>query len=180
MSSTPCENQALGFTNIHSYFFSFLKESYGDTHFEKIDGKPTNSSTSTEPSADRKINLTSLHKIGCFCLFPAHKGLKATVQFLNVLRDPRFFVIVTTAFLMISVSLGFYPAITWKSLHFVCQAIFTYLQPHVVIYVVKFALFALVQLTIFGYGLRAFGRLGNAKFMNEYFPKLTDQTKPLK
>ncbi|MFA6915038.1 MAG: hypothetical protein WC222_01450 [Parachlamydiales bacterium] len=84
--------------------------------------------------------------------------------FFKMLFDPRVVTVWLTAFFMILTSLLFYPVNTWHILSTVFQWINDYTNwDHV-----RFCLWLISEVTIFGIGIRAFGRFTNQKLLKHY------------
>lgn len=82
----------------------------------------------------------------------------------NTFYDVRFVTICFTLFAMILTALLFYPSDTWGNLSKTCRWIFD----HINWSYVRFALWLLSEITIFGLGIRAFGRFSNRKLMTHH------------
>ena len=84
--------------------------------------------------------------------------------FRNAICDPRVITVCLTLFFMILTALFFYPSNTWD----IMGDIFTWVFTHINWGYVRFSLWVLSELTIFGLGLRAFGRFCNKELIQHH------------
>lgn len=84
--------------------------------------------------------------------------------FANTFFDVRCITIYFTALAMLLTALLFYPSDTWNVLSKSCRWIFD----HINWSYVRFALWILSEITIFGLGIRSFGRFSNRKLMTHH------------
>jgi hypothetical protein len=101
-----------------------------------------------------------LEKIGDLLSWIVYE-FKAVIQ--NTIGDPRTITVCLTLFFMVLTALLFYPSNTWD----IMSDIFIWIFDHINWGYVRFILWLLSELTIFGIGLRAFGRFSNRK-LREY------------
>lgn len=80
---------------------------------------------------------------------------------IRTLFDPRFITVCFTSLAMLINALLFYPTDTWDILSTSCRWIFDHINWNYV----RFTLWLVCEATIFGVGLRAFGRFSNRKLM---------------
>lgn len=78
--------------------------------------------------------------------------------------DPRVLTVGFTAFAMILAALVFYPSDTWHIL----ATFFTWIIDHINWSYLRFCLWILCEITIFGFGVRAFGRFTNQQLLKHY------------
>ncbi len=83
---------------------------------------------------------------------------------LDVFFDPRAITVFFTAFAMILAALLFYPSDTWDTL----STIFNWMIDWINWNYVRFCLWVLSEITIFGVGMRAFGRFLNQELLKHY------------
>lgn len=83
---------------------------------------------------------------------------------LDILFDPRAITICFTLFAMILNALLFYPSDTWDTL----STIFNWIIDSINWSYVRFCLWILSEITIFGVGMRAFGRFSNQELLKHY------------
>ncbi|MFZ4773655.1 MAG: hypothetical protein ACOYK9_06685 [Chlamydiia bacterium] len=82
----------------------------------------------------------------------------------KILFDPRFVTVVFTAFAMGIAAFLFYPSDTWSILSTICKWVFDSINWGYV----RFGLWLLCEVTIFGVGMRAFGRFTNQQLLQHY------------
>lgn len=83
---------------------------------------------------------------------------------LDILFDPRVMTLFFTAVAMIFAALVFYPSHTWNTL----STSFNWMMDRVNWNYVRFCLWLVSEITIFGVGMRAFGRFSNQELLKQY------------
>lgn len=83
---------------------------------------------------------------------------------LNILFDPRAITVCFTAVAMILASFLFYPSVTWDTLSTIFNRIIDWINWNYV----RFSLWLISEITIFGVGMRAFGRFSNQELLKHY------------
>lgn len=83
---------------------------------------------------------------------------------LKTFFDPRVITVCFTAFAMIFNALLFYPSNTW----YILSTTFNWIVDHTNWDYVRFCLWLLSEVTIFGIGIRAFGRFTNQQLLKHY------------
>lgn len=111
-----------------------------------------------EPHEARKIPLNRTEQIGNVLAWFAYEFRAVSVK---SICDPRFITVCFTSFAMILTALIFYPTTTWDMITRSCEWIFD----HINWSYARFGLWALSEVTIFGVGMRAFGRFSNRQLM---------------
>jgi hypothetical protein len=84
--------------------------------------------------------------------------------FVKSVFDPRFVTICFTIATMIITALLFYPTDTWDIL----ETSYEWILEHINWSYVRFGLWVVSEITIFGIGMRAFGRFSNRKLMEHH------------
>lgn len=114
---------------------------------------------SSEARAD--IPFNQAEKIGNVLSWFAYEFKTLLVK---LICDPRFITICFTALAMLLNSLLFYPTNTWLEL----LRIYTLIAENINWEYVRFALWAVTEVTILGMGMRAFGRFSNQKLLEHH------------
>ncbi len=83
------------------------------------------------------------------------------VFIVNIFSDPRFITVCFTGFAILFTALLFYPFNTWDILSSACGSIVDRIKWSYV----RFGLWLVSEITIFGLGIRAFGRFSNPRLM---------------
>jgi hypothetical protein len=113
------------------------------------------------PELREKLPLNQIEKIGNKFSWFAY-GFKDF--FVKIFADPGFLTICFTFFAMILNAFLFYPSETWHILSTIINWIVNVINWDYV----RFCLWLLSEVTIFGIGLRAFGRFTNQQLMKYY------------
>lgn len=104
------------------------------------------------------IPLNRPEQIGNWLSWPVYEFRN---HFVRSITDPRFVTICLTLIAMIVTALLFYPSTTWDIL----LNTLGWIVSHINWSYVRFGLWILSEVTIFGLGIRAFGRFSNQKLM---------------
>ena len=108
-----------------------------------------------------KIPLNRVEKIGdtlCWLIYDFKDSS------CKVLFDPRFLTLFFTLFAMTFTTFLFYPSATWS----VFDRILVWIINHINGSYLRFCLWILCEVTIFGIGVRAFGRFANQQLLKHY------------
>jgi hypothetical protein len=109
-----------------------------------------------------EVPLNNIELLGNYLSWFAFEFRHFSVK---IALDPRFLTVILTGLALTLNSLIFYPTATWNIIYDACLWIFR----HVNWSYFRFALWILSEITIFGLGIRAFGRFSNKSLMARYF-----------
>lgn len=109
----------------------------------------------------QKLPLNQIEKIGDKLSWFAYEFKDFCLE---IIFDPRFITVCFTAIAMILAALLFYPSDTWN----VLSTTFNWFVENINWGYIRFCLWIICEVTIFGVGMRAFGRFSNRELLKYY------------
>lgn len=85
----------------------------------------------------------------------------------SALHNPKVITVALTVLAMTTVQFAFYHRITYIAIRTVCVFIVTRIPAHIA----KLSIYAITQMNVLGFGIRAFGRFSNVELMNNWYTK---------